>query len=66
MLGVNVLFRGHEPCDLGYKFNHHGRVLTLFSRKGSPYYNERGAYLAVDLSRPVDNVRELEPNIHTF
>jgi len=66
MLGVNVLFRGHEPCDLGYKFNHHGRVLTLFSRKGAPYYNERGAYLAVDLSRPVDNVRELEPNIHTF
>ena len=28
--------------------NQGGKVLTLFSRKGSPYFNTRAAYLILD------------------
>ncbi|HIQ04009.1 MAG TPA: serine/threonine protein phosphatase [Desulfurococcales archaeon] len=41
---LKLIIRGHEPCE-GYKFNHENKVLTLFSRKGSPYYNYNAAYL---------------------
>ncbi len=46
LLNVNILVRGHEPCE-GYKLNHEGLVVTLFSRKGPPYFNTRAAYLKV-------------------
>ncbi len=45
---VDAVFRGHEPVDNGYKMNHEGRVITLFSRLGPPYFNRRAAYAAVD------------------
>lgn len=64
--GIKVLIRGHEPCEEGYKINHGGRVLTLFSRKGSPYFNIHGAYLEVDLSRKFENAEQLVPYIHKF
>ncbi|MBS7635922.1 serine/threonine protein phosphatase [Candidatus Bathyarchaeota archaeon] len=64
--GVRVLIRGHEPCDEGYKINHHGKVLTLFSRKGPPYYNQHGAYLKLELSQKPQNAEELMKNIHKF
>lgn len=38
-LKFEKLIRGHEPCE-GYKLNHEDKVLTLFSRKGEPYFNE--------------------------
>ena len=41
---LKFIIRGHEPCE-GYKFNHNNKVLTLFSRKGSPYYNYNAAFL---------------------
>jgi len=66
MMGARVLVRGHEPCVRGYKLNHGGLVLTLFSRKGPPYYNEEAAYLEVDLSKDVADARELEPHIRIF
>lgn len=47
---VRLVVRGHEPCARGYKFNHGGRVVTLFSRTGPPYYNTTGAFLEVDTS----------------
>ncbi len=37
--GLNLLVRGHEPVDKGYKLNHDNVVLTLFSRTGPPYFN---------------------------
>ncbi len=64
--GVKILIRGHEPCEEGYKINHSGRVLTLFSSKGSPYFNSHGAYLEVDLSRRFDNAKQLVPYTHKF
>src|SRR3989304_4415135 len=42
---AKILIRGHEPCEEGFKINHDGKVLTLFSRRGAPYFNEHGAYL---------------------
>lgn len=47
---VKLIVRGHEPCVNGYKFNHGYRVLTLFSRRGPPYFNPRAAFLDLDLS----------------
>jgi protein phosphatase len=59
MLKVEILIRGHEPCADGFKINHNGKVLTLFSRKGAPYFNERGAYLQLDLGVVVKKAFEL-------
>jgi protein phosphatase len=65
-LCVKVLIRGHEQCKNGFKINHDGKVLTLFSRKGSPYYNAYGAYLEMPLSEKFENARQLVPWIHKF
>ncbi|MEM3609118.1 MAG: metallophosphoesterase [Candidatus Bathyarchaeia archaeon] len=63
---VKILIRGHEPCMEGYKINHKGKVLTLFSRKGPPYFNIRGAYLDFELSREYEDAEQLIPFIHKF
>ena len=63
---VKVLIRGHEPCRDGFKINHRGKILTLFSRKGRPYSNVHGAYLNVELSQKFENAEKLIPFIYTF
>jgi len=65
-LNVKILIRGHEPCEDGFKINHNGKVLTLFSRKGPPYLNAFGAYLDVKLAKEFENAEELIPYIHKF
>ncbi|KPV62127.1 MAG: Calcineurin-like phosphoesterase [Candidatus Bathyarchaeota archaeon BA1] len=60
MLNVKALIRGHEPSMEGFKINHGGKVLTIFSRKGPPYYNEYGAYLKLSLSKMVENVEQIK------
>jgi hypothetical protein len=47
VVGVKTLIRSHEPCE-GVKVQQRGRILTLFSRKGAPYFNTRAAYLLLD------------------
>jgi len=66
MLGVNVLIRGHEPSREGFKINHGGKILTLFSRKGPPYYNTYGAYLPLNLSEKMDNAIQLKQHVKRF
>lgn len=61
MLGVHVLIRGHEPVDDGFRISHNGRVLTLFSRKGEPYFNSKSAFLQFDLSMQIKNAYQLAP-----
>lgn len=39
--GVSLVVRGHEPVLSGFKVDHGERVLTVFSRLGEPYFNER-------------------------
>jgi len=47
-LGVKTLVRSHEPCEDGVEVLHNGRILTIFSRKGAPYFNSHAAYLLLD------------------
>lgn len=63
---VRIIVRGHESSDEGYKISHNGKVLTLFSRKGPPYFNNQGSYLDVRLEFKPENARQLVPYIHTF
>ncbi|MEM2445360.1 MAG: metallophosphoesterase family protein [Candidatus Bathyarchaeia archaeon] len=64
--GVKIIVRGHEPCVEGYKIDHGGKILTLFSRKGPPYFNEYGAYLMVKLSKKPQDARDLRSYICKF
>ncbi len=66
MVDVPLLVRGHQPSMDGYRINHGGKVLTLFSRKGSPYSNRYGAYLTLDLSETFNSAWELESFIRRF
>jgi len=63
MLNAKVLIRGHEPSEAGYKINHEGKVLTLFSRKGEPYFNDQAAYLQLNLTTKVESVSQLRDYI---
>ncbi len=65
-INAKILIRGHESSDLGYKINHDGGVLTLFSRKGSPYFNRHGAYLELQLPEKIENANQLTQRIHQF
>jgi len=44
---TKIIIRAHEPSFEGYKFNHNGKVLTLFSCKLPTYGNPLAAYLDV-------------------
>jgi len=65
-LKAQVLIRGHEASSTGFKISHGGKILTLFSRKGAPYFNHYGAYLQVPLSQKFENAYQLIPFIHKF
>jgi hypothetical protein len=65
-LNVKILIRGHEQCHEGFKLNHYDKVLTLFSRKGAPYFNAYGAYLQLPLSQKIESAQQLIPWIHKF
>ncbi len=66
LLDVDLLIRGHEPADSGFKMNHDGRVVTLFSRRGAPYHNRFGAFLQTDLSREIKDRSEIKNDIIKF
>ena len=66
IVGARLLIRGHEPSEEGFKMNHSGKVLTLFSRRGPPYYNSAGAYLHLDLSEEVGEPKEIIRRVHKF
>jgi predicted phosphodiesterase len=47
MAGVTAVIRSHHQCE-GVEVSHDGTILTVFSRKGAPYYNTKAAYLFLD------------------
>ncbi len=48
LANVKYIIRAHEPVDGGYKFNHKGRVVTLFTSKAPAYGVESVAYMVFD------------------
>ena len=46
---MRLIIRGHEACN-GYMWKHNHKVLTLFSRLGSPYYNKLASIVKIDLA----------------
>jgi len=66
LFNVKTLIRGHEPSEDGFKTNHSGKVLTIFSRRGPPYYNDYGAYLHLNISQKVENTKQLLEGICKF
>jgi diadenosine tetraphosphatase ApaH/serine/threonine PP2A family protein phosphatase len=65
-LGAKILIRGHEPAGEGYRISHDGSILTLFSRKGPPYYNRHGAFLQLPLAEKFETADQLLPYVHKF
>ncbi|RLG92550.1 MAG: serine/threonine protein phosphatase [Candidatus Hecatellales archaeon] len=65
-IGVKTLIRGHEPCYEGIKVNHNGAVLTVFSRKGEPYFNPYAAYLEIDSQTEALNGYQLKTKAKIF
>ncbi|MCX8181787.1 MAG: serine/threonine protein phosphatase [Candidatus Methanomethyliaceae archaeon] len=49
--GVKYLIRGHSPVTKGYRWDHAGRVLTIFAAK-HVYGLESGAYALIDSKDP--------------
>jgi len=66
MVGASTLIRGHLPADEGVMVNHEGKVLTIFSRKGPPYFNSYGAYLKISLEVPPLNAYQLSMQAARF
>ncbi len=63
---VKCVIRGHEPVNEGYKINHNGKILTLFSRKGSPYFNPLATYLHFNFSSTINTAYDLIPFLKKF
>jgi protein phosphatase len=59
-----AVIRGHEPARIGYFLSHEGKVLTLFSRKGPPYFNEKAAYIDIQINK-LETHKDLEKFIVT-
>ena len=53
-LSVKHLIRSHSPVQKGYRFNHSGMVLTVFSSK-YVYGLEKGAYLSLSPFEPLES-----------
>jgi serine/threonine-protein phosphatase 5 len=63
LVGAKVLIRGHQECPEGYKIDHGGKILTLFSTNNVPYNNEKAEFLPLDLTEKVTDSHQLEKNI---
>ena len=66
LFNVKMLIRAHQSCPTGYQFAHGGQILTIFSRKGSPYTNKYGAYLQLNLPQYPKTIKMFFKGIHKF
>lgn len=66
-MGVKVVIRAHEPCERGYEVHHDGKLMTIFSRKGPPYFNLHAAYLDIRSPKNIMNAYQLaKDHVRTF
>ncbi|MEM4347762.1 MAG: metallophosphoesterase [Candidatus Altiarchaeota archaeon] len=64
-LGLKTLVRSHESCN-GFKINHDGLILTIFSTKG-PYGNENASYLKINPREKAKDAYKLsDENLRIF
>ncbi len=61
---TRMLVRAHEPCN-GYKVNHDGLVLTLFSCK-APYGNYKAAYMLLSMDDLHINNEQILERVEVF
>jgi protein phosphatase len=66
LLNAKILIRSHQACPNGYQMTYGGRILTIFSRKGSPYNNKYAAYLQLDLKQYPKIGKTFLEGIHKF
>jgi diadenosine tetraphosphatase ApaH/serine/threonine PP2A family protein phosphatase len=66
LLNVKMLIRAHQSCPNGYQMAHGGQILTIFSRKGSPYNNKYAAYLQINLRQYPKGIKTFFKGIHQF
>ena len=61
--GAKAIIRGHEPCQ-GFKIDHRGAVMTLFSSKeGYPSYESAYIRISSDKLRNIHNAMDLSQNV---
>jgi protein phosphatase len=61
--GSKAIIRGHEPCQ-GFKIDHHGAVMTLFScKEGYPSYEPAYIMISSDKLRNIHNAIDLSQNV---
>ncbi len=53
---TKAIIRGHEPCFNGFKTNHKGRVITIFSRLGPPYDNAYASFMILTSKLRLDEL----------
>ncbi|OYT60534.1 MAG: serine/threonine protein phosphatase [Desulfurococcales archaeon ex4484_217_1] len=58
------IIRSHEPCN-GFKINHNGLVLTIFSRKGYPYFNKYASIIILNV-KELKSKEDLLKHVLTF
>ena len=51
--GVSLVVRGHQSVRTGYMLSHGDRVLTVFSRTGPPYYNDKACIYVAEPRGPL-------------
>ncbi len=62
---LKLVIRGHEPVREGYSITHDGKLITVFSRKGPPYYNAKAAFLDIKVSE-LNSHEDINKFIVTF
>jgi protein phosphatase len=65
-INAKILIRGHEVANEGFKINHDGKILTLFSCRGEPYFTAHGAFLVLPLAERFNDANQLLPYIQQF
>lgn len=58
IMRAKKIIRGHEAALKGYKISHNGKIVTLFSRIGSPYWNRSAAYIYCSLDTPPERITQ--------
>lgn len=66
LMNVKTLIRAHEPCPNGVSVTHQGMILTVFSRRGSPYGNMHAAYLNLALAEAALSAYDLAKSAFLF